>query len=68
MQDEQRPGIFEPDAESIPAEALARLQADRLRSLIDRLIAAGGVQASGSGRLASAPAWTSRWRTCRGCR
>ena len=57
MQDEQRPGIFEPDAESIPADALARLQADRLRSLIDRLIAAGGVQGSrlreagvGSGR------------------
>ena len=46
MQDEQRPGIFEPDAESIPAEALAALQADRLRSLIDRLIAVGGVQGS----------------------
>ena len=57
MQDEQWPGIFEPDAESIPADALARLQADRLRSLIDRLIAVGGVQGSrlreagvGSGR------------------
>ncbi len=46
MQDKQRPGIFEPDAESIPAEALALLQADRLRSLIDRLIAVGGVQGS----------------------
>jgi phenylacetate-coenzyme A ligase PaaK-like adenylate-forming protein len=57
MKDEQRPGIFEPDAESIPAEALAALQAGRLRSLIDRLLAAGGVQGSrlreagvGSGR------------------
>jgi phenylacetate-coenzyme A ligase PaaK-like adenylate-forming protein len=46
MQDEQWPGIFEPDAESIPADALALLQADRLRSLIDRLMAAGGVQGS----------------------
>src|ERR1022692_5109280 len=46
MQDERRPGIFEPDAESIPAEALAALQAGRLRSLIDRLLAADGVQGS----------------------
>jgi phenylacetate-CoA ligase len=46
MQDEQRPGIFEPDAESIPAEALAALQAGRLQSLIDRLLAADGVQGS----------------------
>jgi phenylacetate-coenzyme A ligase PaaK-like adenylate-forming protein len=45
MQDEQRPGIFEPDAESISADALAALQQDRLRSLIDRLMAVGGVQA-----------------------
>ena len=44
MQDEQWPGVFEPDAESMPADALAALQADRLRSLIDRLIAVGGVQ------------------------
>jgi phenylacetate-coenzyme A ligase PaaK-like adenylate-forming protein len=51
MKDEQRPAIFEPDAESIPAEALAALQAGRLRSLIDRLLAAGGVQA---GRLREA--------------
>src|SRR5450755_2411180 len=46
MRDERRPGIFEPDAESIPAEALAALQAGRLRSLIDRLLAADGVQGS----------------------
>jgi len=46
MQDEQRPGIFEPDAEAIPPEALAVLQRDRLRSLIDRLIAADGLQGS----------------------
>ncbi len=51
MQDEQRPGIFEPDAESIPDDALAELQQDRLRSLIDRLLAAGGVQ---GGRLREA--------------
>ncbi|MGD0374632.1 MAG: phenylacetate--CoA ligase [Streptosporangiaceae bacterium] len=46
MLDEQRPGIFEPDAEAIPPEALAVLQQDRLRALIDRLIAVGGLQGS----------------------
>ena len=38
------PAMFEPDAESMPAEALAGLQTERLRELIDRLIAAGGLQ------------------------
>ena len=46
MQDEQWPGIFEPDAESISADALAVLQRDRLRSMIDRLMAVGGMQAA----------------------
>jgi phenylacetate-coenzyme A ligase PaaK-like adenylate-forming protein len=36
--------MFEPDAESMPAEQRAGLQQDRLRGLIDRLIEAGGVQ------------------------
>ncbi len=38
--------MFEPDAESMPPERLAALQAERLRSLIDRLLAAGGIQAA----------------------
>ena len=38
------PVMFEPDAESLPAESLAGLQLERLRALIDRLIAVGGVQ------------------------
>jgi phenylacetate-CoA ligase len=37
--------MFEPDAESMPAERLAGLQQDRLRALVDRLLAAGGLQA-----------------------
>ena len=45
------PDMFEPDAEAMPAEQLAALQTQRLRVLIDRLLAAGGVQA---GRLAEA--------------
>jgi phenylacetate-coenzyme A ligase PaaK-like adenylate-forming protein len=36
--------MFEPDAESMPAERLAALQQDRLRALVDRLLAAGGLQ------------------------
>jgi phenylacetate-coenzyme A ligase PaaK-like adenylate-forming protein len=36
--------MFEPDAESMPAEALAGLQLERLRALADRLISAGGLQ------------------------
>ncbi|HEX3925127.1 MAG TPA: phenylacetate--CoA ligase [Streptosporangiaceae bacterium] len=43
--------MFEPDAESMPAEQLADLQQLRLRGLIDRLLAADGVQA---GRLREA--------------
>jgi phenylacetate-coenzyme A ligase PaaK-like adenylate-forming protein len=39
------PAIFEPDAEAMPADQLSALQADRLRALIDRLLAAGGLQA-----------------------
>ncbi|HEX9033619.1 MAG TPA: phenylacetate--CoA ligase [Streptosporangiaceae bacterium] len=41
--------MFEPQAESMPPEQRAELQADRLRGLVDRLLAAGGLQA---GRLA----------------
>jgi phenylacetate-coenzyme A ligase PaaK-like adenylate-forming protein len=45
------PALFEPDAESMPAGQRAVLQQHRLRSLIDRLLAAGGLQA---GRLKAA--------------
>lgn len=45
------PAMFEPAAESMPPERLAELQGKRLSGLIDRLIAAGGLQA---GRLAQA--------------
>jgi phenylacetate-CoA ligase len=38
--------MFEPDAESMPPEQLADLQQRRLRGLIDRLLGAGGVQAT----------------------
>jgi phenylacetate-coenzyme A ligase PaaK-like adenylate-forming protein len=38
------PAMFEPDAESMAAEQLAGLQTERLRDLVDRLIAAGGLQ------------------------
>jgi phenylacetate-coenzyme A ligase PaaK-like adenylate-forming protein len=38
------PVMFEPDAESMPAESLAGLQLERLRALIDRLIAVDGPQ------------------------
>jgi phenylacetate-CoA ligase len=51
MTDEQPPPMFDPDAESMPPEQLAGLQQDRLRGLIDRLLAGGGVQAA---RLADA--------------
>jgi phenylacetate-coenzyme A ligase PaaK-like adenylate-forming protein len=51
MTDEQAPPMFEPDAESMPPERLAVLQQERLRGMIDRLLAAGGVQAA---RLAQA--------------
>jgi len=48
---EPLPPMFEPDAESMPAEQRRVLQGGRLRGLIDRLLAAGGLQA---GRLAEA--------------
>src|SRR5215472_8408522 len=51
MTEQQAPPMFEPDAESMPPERLAGLQQERLRRLIDRLLAAGGVQAA---RLAQA--------------
>jgi phenylacetate-CoA ligase len=35
--------MFEPDAESMPAEQLAGLQLDRLRALVDRLLEVGGL-------------------------
>jgi phenylacetate-CoA ligase len=37
--------MFDPEAESMPVEQRAELQEDRLRGLIDRLLAAGGIQA-----------------------
>ena len=37
--------MFEPDAEAMPAEQRAKLQEERLRGLVDRLLAAAGVQA-----------------------
>src|SRR5580658_4809648 len=40
----EAPAMFEPAAESMPAEQLAGLQTERLRELVDRLIALGGVQ------------------------
>ena len=36
--------MFEPDAESMPAEQLSGLQLERLRKLIDRLLGLGGLQ------------------------
>jgi phenylacetate-coenzyme A ligase PaaK-like adenylate-forming protein len=38
------PAMFEPGAESMPAEQLSGLQLDRLRKLIDRLLGLGGLQ------------------------
>ncbi len=46
MTEQLAPPMFEPDAESMPPERLAGLQQERLRGLIDRLLAAGGVQAA----------------------
>jgi phenylacetate-coenzyme A ligase PaaK-like adenylate-forming protein len=46
MTDERAPSMFEPDAEAMAPEQLADLQQDRLRGLIDRLLAADGVQAA----------------------
>lgn len=36
--------MFEPDAEAMPAETLTGLQLERLRALVDRLLALGGMQ------------------------
>jgi phenylacetate-coenzyme A ligase PaaK-like adenylate-forming protein len=38
------PAMFEPNAESMPAELLTGLQLERLRELVDRLLALGGLQ------------------------
>jgi phenylacetate-coenzyme A ligase PaaK-like adenylate-forming protein len=38
------PVMFEPDAESMPTETLTGLQLERLRALVDRLLALGGLQ------------------------
>jgi phenylacetate-coenzyme A ligase PaaK-like adenylate-forming protein len=38
------PAMFEPEAESLSAEQMAGLQTERLRGLVDRLLAAGGLQ------------------------
>ncbi|HUA28800.1 MAG TPA: phenylacetate--CoA ligase [Streptosporangiaceae bacterium] len=46
MTDEQAPPMFEPDAESMPPERLVSLQRERLRGLVDRLLAADGIQAA----------------------
>jgi phenylacetate-coenzyme A ligase PaaK-like adenylate-forming protein len=51
MSAEVAPVMFEPDAESMPRDRLAALQQDRLRSLVDRLLVAGGLQ---GGRLREA--------------
>ncbi len=42
----ETPAMFEPAAEAMPAGELAGLQQDRLRAMIDRLLAADGLQAS----------------------
>ena len=46
MSEQGVPAMFEPEEEARPVEALAGLQLDRLRAMIDRLIAAGGLQGS----------------------
>jgi phenylacetate-coenzyme A ligase PaaK-like adenylate-forming protein len=44
MSQQGLPAMYEPEAEAMPAEDLAGLQLERLRALIDRLIAVGGLQ------------------------
>ena len=39
--------MFEPDAESMPAEQRAAIQQDRLRGLVDRLLLASGIGSGG---------------------
>src|ERR1022692_5010980 len=43
---ESIPAMFEPDAESMDPDQRAGLQLGRLRGLVDRLLAAGGLQAA----------------------
>ena len=45
MKQQRAAHLFEPGAESMPPEQRAALQQERLRGLIDRLLAADGVQA-----------------------
>jgi phenylacetate-coenzyme A ligase PaaK-like adenylate-forming protein len=42
----ETPSMFEPAAEAMPAGQLASLQQERLRGMIDRLLAADGLQAA----------------------
>jgi phenylacetate-CoA ligase len=51
MTADQAPAMFEPAAESMPEDERAGLQQARLSAMIDRLLAAGGLQ---GGRLAEA--------------
>jgi phenylacetate-coenzyme A ligase PaaK-like adenylate-forming protein len=46
LANEAVPPMFEPQAESMPADERAVLQATRLSGLVDRLLAAGGLQAT----------------------
>jgi phenylacetate-coenzyme A ligase PaaK-like adenylate-forming protein len=46
MSRQAAPAMFEPEAEAMPAEQAAGLQLERLRAMIDRLIAIGGLQAT----------------------
>jgi len=46
MSQQALPAMFEPDAEALPQEQLAELQQQRLRGLVDKLLAAGGLQAA----------------------
>jgi phenylacetate-coenzyme A ligase PaaK-like adenylate-forming protein len=45
LDNDSPPPMFEPEAEAMPAEELAALQTRRLRDLVDRLLAADGLQA-----------------------
>jgi hypothetical protein len=55
MTEEVAVRMFEPDAESMPAEQLAGLQQSRLRGLIGRLLAADGVQRQAMAGVPAAP-------------
>ena len=61
--------MFEPDAESMPAEQRAGLQEQRLRALVDRLLALGrGSGGTAPVRPASPLAAISACVTCPGSR